>query len=88
MKYPEPGASYKHEPKFIDRMKRAEGGEVDHDPISGQPAGEMAEMNSYKDRLPNDAGDAQEARDVAASRVRNAGIHPTSVDRFMKHEED
>jgi hypothetical protein len=24
MKYPEPNASYKHEPKFIDRMKAAE----------------------------------------------------------------
>jgi hypothetical protein len=26
MAYPERGASYKHEPKFIERMKHAEGG--------------------------------------------------------------
>jgi hypothetical protein len=28
MTYPERGATYKHKPKFIERMKRAEGGGV------------------------------------------------------------
>jgi hypothetical protein len=28
MSYPEKGATYKHEPKFLERMKRAEGSET------------------------------------------------------------
>ena len=36
MAYPERGANYKHEPKFIERMKRAEGGGVGKQPADNQ----------------------------------------------------
>lgn len=37
MSYPEKGATYKHEPKWMDRAQRDEGGSVD-DSADGAPA--------------------------------------------------
>ena len=63
MAYPERGASYDHNPKFIDRMKaaeRADGGEIGtHDEaLQSMPhtAGDLLQGGTFQQKMRTDEG--------------------------------
>lgn len=102
MAYPEKGATYRHEPKFIERMKaeekRADGGRVSDDPVVqaafdrtfDNGASVSRQQRSFRDMVTQGHA-AEDARQAAANRTVDAVIRPQTVTLPQRHaiqEED
>ena len=79
MSYPQPGATYRHEPKWLDEVRRAEGGDVGGSDDALKPM-----QQTVRGDLGDTLGDYNNPLDHYRSvdDIVNEGSNPSSNARF------